>query len=535
MEEEGGTVKRTGVGGLPRVFVRSSFRSYAQKKAAAEKPTDETLGLDLSVQGLRVFSPKILDWTSLVTLSLAYNSISEIPPEISRLSGLSVLDLSHNRIRKVPRELGRLCSLRELGLAGNLLSSVPPEFGSLYQMEKLDLDGNPLVGQIGHVYSTSGGLGVVRYYRDNVSLSFPYWEREWIFNGQEEGTANANSHTNSHTISHAGAGSGANTVTVATYNILCPSSASSQTYAYVPTWALQWETRKAAILQEATSYGADILCVQEMDTTSYIDYFRDQFKIRGGYESVFYQKPRAKSAQEYERRSIDGCAVFWKSMTFQLVEQKFITLSQLFGPKASPPQADHVFSRFASRDNIAVVVVLERGGSHIVVANTHIYWDPEFPDVKTLQGLMLLKEVEGLMQRYPSAELVVCGDFNSLPSSSLHELYSTGSLKPNCKDLLGLEYEPYSSRGYSHGLQLRSSYSFVNMGFTNYTPGFMGVIDYIWHNEMLAPVCSLGPVDEEYAAKIVGLPTHHYPSDHLILVTQFRCRQPPHWRGGGNK
>ncbi|KAI5185300.1 CCR4-NOT transcription complex subunit 6 [Nematocida homosporus] len=513
MEEEYTGVKR------PGCFASRANRIFSKplvcRKPGGEKVMDEVVGLDLAGQGLKMLSPRILLWEGLTTLVLSGNSITDIPVEISRLTSLAHLDLSHNRIKKVPKELGRLYTLRELKLNGNLLSSVPQEFGMLYQMERLDLDDNPLVGQIAAVYHTSGGLGVVRYCRDNVALSFPYWEREWIFNGQESTSPGYN-----------------DIITVATYNILCPTYTNNQMFAYVPSWALQWETRKTNILQELASYSADIICIQEMDTASYLEFFREQLKIRGDYDSVFYQKTRARTMSEYDKRAVDGCAIFWKSMFFQLVEQKCILLSQLFSQKHIA-EHEHIANRVLCRDNIALVVVLEReGGKLMVVANAHIHWDPEFPDVKTLQGIMLLKEVEAVMKRYPGAELVICGDFNSLPSSALHELVTSGEMRPNNRDLLGLAYEPYSSQGYSHQLGLQDSYSFVNMGFTNFTPGFIGTIDYIWHNDRLQPVCSLGPIDEEYLSKIVGLPTPHYPSDHLMLVTQFRCKSGP-WRNAG--
>ncbi|KAI5170648.1 CCR4-NOT transcription complex subunit 6 [Nematocida sp. LUAm3] len=490
-----------------------AFGKPFNRKHPPEKAPEGVTGMDLSSHSLQIISLKLLSWASITSLSLSNNEISEIPPEILKLSELTHLDLSNNKIKRIPKELGRLFNLRELKLNGNLLSSVPSEFGMLYQMERLDLEDNPLVGQIQAVYNTSGGLGVIRYCRDNIAMSFPYWEREWIFNGQEEVPGGYN-----------------DIITVGTYNILCPTYATNQAFAYVPNWVLQWENRRNMILQEISSYSTDILCVQEIDTASYLDFFREELKAQGEYESVFYQKSRAKNMSEYEKRAVDGCAIFWKGMFFQLVEQKCIFLSQLF-PSTSH---EHISSRVSGRDNIALVVVLEReGGRYMVVANAHMHWDPEYPDVKTLQGVMLLKELNIIMGRYPGAELVVCGDFNSLPSSSLYEMFSSGELRPGSKDLLGYAYEPYTSRGYSHELTLSDAYAFVNMGFTNYTPGFSGVIDYVWSNDKLLPVCSLGPIDEEYLSKIVGLPTHHYPSDHLMLVTQFRCKSGP-WRNSNS-
>jgi len=495
-----------GARGANRTIFKSQPQS--QKKRESEKVMDEVSGLDFSMQGLKMLSLKCGMWTGLVSLCVSHNQLKEIPLEISKLTSLTLLDLSYNRIKKIPKEIGKLYNLKELRLGSNFISSVPAEFGMLYQIEKLDLDENPLIGQIGMVYNTSGGTGVIRYCRDNVSMSFPCWEREWVFFSKE----------NAPQPGYNGM------LSVVTYNILCPTYTGSQNFAYVPSWALQWETRKVTILQELISYNGDILCIQEMDTASYVDYFKENLKARGEYESVFYQKSRARTMSETEKRGVDGCAIFWKGGRFQMVEQRCIPLSQLFSQKTIG-ENEHIANRMLGRDNIALVVVLEReGGGHVVVANAHIHWDAEYCDVKTLQGIMLLKEVEGIVGRYAGADLVVCGDFNSQPSSSLYELMSSGHLPPYCKDLLGLSYEPYSSRGYTHSMDLKDSYSFVNMGFTNYTPGFMGVIDYIWYSERLLPVCSLGAVDEEYISKTVGLPTHHYPSDHLALVTQFRYK-----------
>lgn len=515
MGEDQSTSKKSpgAQGQTARPFAKPLFKPYMQRKHAAEKVVDEPIGLDLSLQGLATISPIFYNWGHISLLYLAGNSLATLPPEISKMAQLVTLDVSNNRIVQFPKELGRLHGLRDFRAGGNLLSSIPLEFGMLYQMENFDLDENPLVGQIQSIYKNSGGLGVLRYCRDNVVMSLSGREREWTYN--PSGAVQEMSPELQ------------DIVTVGSYNILCPMYATSHEFSYVPTWALQWDTRKALILQEATSYGTDILCIQEMDTASYLDYFREQFKSRADYESVFYQKTRVRAMSEGEKRAVDGCAIFWKSVSFQLVEQRCIPLSHcIFSPKTMA-ESEHIAGRVLNKDNIALVVVLEKEGVFIIVANAHLHWDPEFPDVKTLQTVGLVKELESIMLRYPDAGLVVCGDFNSMPNSCAYELLSKGNIKPNCRDFLGIQYDPYSGRGASHSLGLKDSYSFVNMGFTNFTPGFKGIIDYIWHNDKLVPICSLGPIDEEYASKIVGTPTHHYPSDHLILVTQFRSRSGP--------
>lgn len=71
----------------------------------------------------------------------------------------------------------------------------------------------------------------------------------------------------------------------------------------------------------------------------------------------------------------------------------------------------------------------------LMVSTAHIHWDPQSPDVKLVQTMMLIEELqkfvkEASMQFRPNAPppaldadlcnsmpLILCGDFNSLPDS----------------------------------------------------------------------------------------------------------------------
>lgn len=46
------------------------------------------------------------------------------------------------------------------------------------------------------------------------------------------------------------------------YNVLCDKYATRQLYGYCPSWALNWEYRKKAIMQEILSCNADIISLQ---------------------------------------------------------------------------------------------------------------------------------------------------------------------------------------------------------------------------------------------------------------------------------
>lgn len=69
----------------------------------------------------------------------------------------------------------------------------------------------------------------------------------------------------------------------------------------------------------------------------------------------------------------------------------------------------------------------------LLVCTAHIHWDPEFCDVKLIQVMMLSHALKGIleessMQFRPNTnptpvQLLLCGDFNSLPDSGKCNLH----------------------------------------------------------------------------------------------------------------
>lgn len=116
------------------------------------------------------------------------------------------------------------------------------------------------------------------------------------------------------------------------YNILCDKYATSNLYAYCPTWALTWDYRKKYILSEITRHDADIVALQvnfsnafllfasssnffdfkEVEGDQFYKFFKPELEPHG-YQGSFSPKSRAKTMSEDERKFVDGCAIFWKS------------------------------------------------------------------------------------------------------------------------------------------------------------------------------------------------------------------------------
>lgn len=102
-------------------------------------------------------------------------------------------------------------------------------------------------------------------------------------------------------------------MTILCYNILCDRYANSQSFGYVPSWFLNWEYRKQLIIHEILSYDADIVCLQEIESGQFEQYFKPQLRMRGSYDGVFSPKSRARTMNDWDRSYVDGCATFFKA------------------------------------------------------------------------------------------------------------------------------------------------------------------------------------------------------------------------------
>lgn len=501
--------------------------------AAAKKQTWTTL--DIGGMHLKNLSPELFRYTFLTTLYIPHNSLAELPVLISKLTHLTHLDASSNKLTSVPPQLGLLTRLRELYLFDNHLTSLPPQLGTLHLLDTLGIEGNPLPDTLRSLVEKDGTTGLISYLRDSCPVQDPPPERPWL-TIEPDSLPQLDKRPEE-------------TFSLMCYNVLCDRYATPQLYGYTPSWALSWEYRKELILQEVLLYGSDIICLQEVDTESYENYFAEHLS-QHDYDGVHYPKSRARTMSGDERRGVDGCATFFKNTKFALVEQQLIEFNQIAMRRPDFKKTEDMFNRVMTKDQIAVVTLLEHraSGARLIVANTHIHWDPEFRDVKLVQTAMLMDEVSkiandfarlparmNLAEGYDKAPTysngtkiptIVCGDFNSIPESGVYEFLSRGAVEKDHDDFMSHVYGHYTSDGLSHKFNLKSAYSHINeLPFTNYTSGFFEVIDYMFYTSQSMGVTGLlGEADRSYLDQTVGFPNAHFPSDHISLLAEFKIK-----------
>lgn len=359
---------------------------------------------------------------------------------------------------------------------------------------------------------------------------------------------------------------------VFSYNTLCDKYATNQQYGYTPAAALVWDYRKEQVLAELQTSEADFICLQEVNQESYNEYFRVKLAYND-YRGVFWPKSRARTMSEKDAKYVDGCATFYKGSKYILLDKQLIDFANIAINRPDMKNQHDIFNRVMPRDHIAVVTFFENRhtGVRFIIVNAHLFFDPAFADVKVIQSAILMENLAKLADKYvrwppckdkkrivlsdesdgvPEAQdepmpepassmeyasstqipLLVCGDFNSTPDSGVYELLAHGSLRSDHVDLGSYQYGNFTRDGIQHPFSLRSSYANLDgtseaLPFTDYTPGFTGVIDYIWYStNSLEVTALLGPVDPEYMERVPGFPNYHFPSDHISLLAEFAVK-----------
>ncbi|XP_024536732.1 carbon catabolite repressor protein 4 homolog 6 [Selaginella moellendorffii] len=204
------------------------------------------------------------------------------------------------------------------------------------------------------------------------------------------------------------------------YNILAADNAREhyrELYYHIPMRYVKWDWRKVRLVQEIEYWSPDILCLQEVDRFADLQ----GELVKRGYAGTF--KRRTGTAT-------DGCAIFWREKRFLLLEEESID-----------------FKDYGLRDNIGQICVLRSTreaalegdvssieNQVLVVANTHILFNPKRGDIKLGQVRTLLNTAQELSSSWGGAQVIVAGDFNSTPSSPLYRYISTAELDVSSLD-----------------------------------------------------------------------------------------------------
>ncbi|XP_028307649.1 nocturnin-like isoform X1 [Gouania willdenowi] len=294
------------------------------------------------------------------------------------------------------------------------------------------------------------------------------------------------------TFVHLNQGGGA--IRVMQWNILAQALGEGlDSFVRCPLEALSWSHRKLLILEEVLAYRPHILCLQEVD--HYYDTLQPALAALG-YSGHFCPKPWSLCLDVEGNNGPDGCALFYDRSRFEFIDSVNIGLTALKIP--------------TNQVAVATTLRCKRTGRRVCVAATHLKARSGWEWLRSAQGLDLLVHLENLVQNQ-DASLIVCGDFNAVPTEEVYRdfLASPLGLESACKEL---SQDGSSEPDYTTW-KIRS------------TGECCATLDYIWYSRDALRVDAVLDVPSEEEIGPDRLPSFSYPSDHLSLVCDFSFRE----------
>ncbi|KAK5816825.1 Endonuclease/exonuclease/phosphatase [Linnemannia elongata] len=191
------------------------------------------------------------------------------------------------------------------------------------------------------------------------------------------------------------------TFTVMTYNLLSNRLALQNQHLYnrCSKSDIKWENRSKLLMQELRSQMLDIYCLQEIDREHYASFFQPTFR-EWGYSGVFKKRNGDKP---------DGCAIFFRNKTVKAVKLLGVNFDE---------------NAFTKKENIGIVGIFDikhqERTRRVSLATSHIIFHPTYGMTKIAQLRMLLDSArEMIVEQNSDIPIVLCGDFNALPYSTV--------------------------------------------------------------------------------------------------------------------
>ncbi|KAI9209650.1 Endonuclease/exonuclease/phosphatase [Polychytrium aggregatum] len=251
-----------------------------------------------------------------------------------------------------------------------------------------------------HRPSSAHGPGTPRY--AVVETAFPLASRSWVSAKRPSSASDGDEQER------------ALAITVVTYNILADNLAYQHRHLYDHTfdnhWLLQWSYRAPRLLFELRESQGDVICLQEVQEKYFYSKFQP-YLAQHGYQGLY--KRRLGNKQ-------DGLALFFRKSKLRMVDREYVEYSRFTG---------------TDRDNVGIVVLFEGldSGQRFCVATTHILFNTKRGDIKLAQLSCLLARIDAMATKHSrdatkDIGVVVCGDMNMTPHSSLYQFMISGSL-----------------------------------------------------------------------------------------------------------
>ncbi|PVV05153.1 hypothetical protein BB560_000331 [Smittium megazygosporum] len=235
-------------------------------------------------------------------------------------------------------------------------------------------------------------------------------------------------------------------------------------FPYASKQSLRWKFRRKNLLEEIFYHKPDIVCLQEVNIEHWHQVYNMEFK-RQGYSGDIY----------FSSFKNHGIAILTKNSRFQNLEHIPVSLgnnARISEEFISPPNVGQILvCKFTSNnlkrkspdnsdieseenkdqtlnnpppnnnidcgndainvpcdsENNASSTVLQNESPGVefglIIANTHLYWQPEGNFERLLQTAKLLSEAKAVLEKYKdNYHLIFCGDLNLTPDDTIYAM-----------------------------------------------------------------------------------------------------------------
>jgi protein angel len=259
---------------------------------------------------------------------------------------------------------------------------------------------------------------------------------------------------------------------VASYNVLATAYIQRAQYPRTPALVLDPTWRIPALVQQISRFGADIICLQEVETETLAP-----LRIRLGALGYFAQYGRKGGGKP------DGCATFYRQNRYELVDARVIAYSDAGG-------------EMRDSGHVGLVTIFKDGDRCLGVINTHLTWDPPGAPPESRRGLKQMRELLGHYSAVVGTARgwIIAGDLNVTPDSDLVAMLEQS----------GFDYAHRALSGV-HTCNVNRQAK---------------MIDYLFHDSSLQP----DPQPAAWIEDRTVLPSAEEPSDHVPILSRFAWR-----------
>ncbi|CAF2105974.1 unnamed protein product [Rotaria magnacalcarata] len=321
-----------------------------------------------------------------------------------------------------------------------------------------------------------------------------------------------------------------NNLRLVSYNILANGYASTdhaaeKLYPFCSDDYLQHDYRKALILKEILGYHADIISLQECDTSFYE---RELSLVLKQYGYLGDMKIKSHSVRE-------GSAIFYRTERFTAIGSHDIRIGEYFRDakhlefiRRRCSLVPEINTHLLERSTVLQILALERreeSNEVLLICNTHLYFRPYADAIRCFQTMIALERIKEIKQLYEqqknNVSIIWSGDFNASLTSLAFHLLCTGFLLTDKNH--GQYNEDYAkiTKKIDYKTQIELS-TYSNYAYTTYALHFHDVIDHIFYESNKFKFQRSIPMPtHEQVTEFTALPSCKIPSDHLAVVIEL--------------